>query len=112
MPFGPDTLKQQLLRKNSIIKMKDQITFNAQQKKVYDKQANMLTWFITESGTVSVVLQHGASENYRLTDVNGRTLEQGSLKDGRVMFIQMSRGTYTLHVSTAKGIIRREIDIQ
>lgn len=84
----------------------------AQPKKVYDKIANMLSWFITESGTISVWLQHGASENYRLSDVNGRIIEQGDLKEGRVMFTRMPRGTYILHVLTAKGTITKEIDIQ
>jgi hypothetical protein len=82
------------------------------QEKVYDKITNMLSWFITESGTISVWLQHGASENFRLTDVNGRIIEQGDLKDGRVMFTRMPKGTYILHVATAKGAITKEIDIQ
>jgi hypothetical protein len=81
-------------------------------EKVYDKITNMLSWFITESGTISVWLQHGVSENFRLTDVNGRIIEQGDLKEGRVMFTKMPKGTYILHVATAKGTITKEIDIQ
>ena len=81
-------------------------------EKVYDKITNLLSWFITESGTISVWLQHGVSENFRLTDLNGRTIEQGDLKEGRVMFTRMPMGTYILHVATAKGTITKEIDIQ
>ena len=81
-------------------------------EKVYDKITNLLSWFITESGTISVWLQHGASENFRLTDINGRVIEQGDLKEGRVIFTRMPKGTYILHVATAKGTITKEIDIQ
>ena len=81
-------------------------------EKVYDKQSNMLSWYITESGTVTVWLQHGASENFRLTDMNGRNVQQGDLKEGRVTFSGLAKGSYTLHVSTAKGTLRREIDVQ
>jgi hypothetical protein len=84
----------------------------ASPEKVYDKQSNMLSWYITESGTVTVWLQHGASENFRLTDINGRNVQQGDLKEGRVTFSGLPKGSYTLHVSTAKGTMRREIDIQ
>jgi len=80
--------------------------------KVYDKIANLLSWFITESNTVSVWLQHGAMENYRLTDINGYIIEQGFLKEGRIMFVGLAKGTYTLQVKTAKGVITKEIDIQ
>ena len=85
----------------------------AQPKKemVYDKITNLLSWFITESGTISVWLQHGASENFRLTDLNGRVIEQGDLTEGRVIFTRMPKGTYILHVTTAKGTITKEIDI-
>jgi hypothetical protein len=87
-------------------------TFNAVPEKVYDKQSNIITWYVTESGTVTVWLQHGVSESYRLTDLHGRAIMQGDLKDGRVVFPELSRNIYTLHVTTAKGIIRKEIDIQ
>jgi len=85
---------------------------NAEPQKVYDKQSNMLTWYVTESGIVNVWLQHGASENYKLTDMNGRIIKQGDLKEGRVLFTDLERSSYTIHVNTAKGTIRKEIDIQ
>jgi len=87
-------------------------TFPVEPKMVYDKQSNMLTWYVTESGIVSVWLQHGASESYKLTDKNGRIARQGDLKDGRIEFTELERSIYTIHVNTAKGTIRKEIDIQ
>lgn len=87
-------------------------TFPVEPKMVYDKQSNMLTWYVTESGIVSVWLQHGASESYKLTDNNGRMVTQGDLKDGRIEFTDLERGIYTIHVNTAKGTIRKGIDIQ
>lgn len=86
--------------------------FHANPEKTYDKQSNMLTWYITESGVVTVCLQHGACENYRLTDINGRTMHEGDLKDGQIIFTDLGRGIYTIHVNTAKGVIRKGIDIQ
>jgi hypothetical protein len=86
--------------------------FNASPEKVYDKQTNLLTWSVTESGVLNVCLQHGASESYRFTDLHGRTVLQGDLKDGRAMVSELPRTIYTLHLSTAKGIIRKEIDLQ
>lgn len=71
----------------------------------------MLSWYVTESGTVSVWLLHGDSEGYRLTDHTGRQVAQGDLKNGRVTFVAMTSGRYVLHVTTAKGTIRKEIDI-
>lgn len=87
-------------------------TFPVEPKMVYDKQSNMLTWYVTESGIVNIWLQHGASESYKLTDINGRIVTQGDLKDGRITFEELERGIYTIHVNTAKGTIRKEIDIQ
>jgi hypothetical protein len=87
-------------------------TFIPEPRKVYDKQSNMLTWYVTESGIVNVWLQHGASESYKLTDINGRMVKEGDLKDGRVTFTELERAIYTIHVNTAKGTIRKEIDIQ
>lgn len=82
-------------------------------QKVYDKQSNMLTWYVTESGIINVWLQHGASESYKLTDFNGRIIKQGDLKEGRIMFTDLEpRASYTIHVNTAKGTIRKEIDVQ
>lgn len=95
-----------------MISMEKPSTLNVEPKKVYDKQSNMLTWYVTESGIVNVWLQHGASESYKLTDFNGRIIKQSDLKEGRVMFTDLERGSYTLHVNTAKGTIRKEIDIQ
>ena len=82
------------------------------EKKIYDKQSNIITWYVTESGTVNIWLQHGASESYRLTDINGRMITEGDLKEGRISFPELGRGIYTLHVTTAKGTIRKGIDIQ
>ena len=95
-----------------IIMEKNPDTLQAVPEKVYDKLSNMLTWYVTESGTVNVWLQHGDSEEYKLTDNNGRMLHQGDLKEGRIAFPELGRGIYTLHISTAKGIIRKEIDTQ
>jgi hypothetical protein len=92
--------------------MKQSRIYVSHPPKVHDITANMLSWYVTESGTVSVWLQHGAMENYRLTDINGYIIEQGFLKEGRVMFIGLAWGTYTLQVKTARGIITKEIDIQ
>jgi hypothetical protein len=79
--------------------------------KVPDKTSH-LSWFITESGTVCVWLQYGTSENYRLTDVNGSIIETGAMQEGRITFLDLHWGTYTLQVKTTKGIITKEIDIQ
>ena len=87
-------------------------TFNDEPKKIYDKQSNMLTWYVTESGIVNVWLQHGDAESYKLTDINGRTIKDGDLKEGRITFTELEKSIFTLHVNTAKGTIRQELDIQ
>jgi len=90
---------------------KDLRAFFKQQNKLNDKLPIMLTWYITDSGTVSFWLQQGESENYRLTDINGRLIEQGDLKNGRVTFMNLLAGTYTVHIITAKGTLRKELII-
>lgn len=62
-----------------------------------------LTWFKTGDKAVEVNLKNGNSEVYTVTDMNGRTVQQGRLSSGKLYLNQLSGGTYFVRVRADAG---------
>ncbi|HEY4205411.1 MAG TPA: LamG-like jellyroll fold domain-containing protein [Puia sp.] len=62
-----------------------------------------LTWFQAGGTTVEVDLQAGSNEWYSVTDINGRTIQQGQLSSGKLYLSQLPGGMYIVKVTTAAG---------
>ena len=62
-----------------------------------------LSWYSTGIGAAEVRLSAGNNELYLLTDLNGRTLQQGQLSAGRLTIANRPAGLYIVKVITASG---------
>ena len=64
-----------------------------------------LTWFQAGGTTVEVDLQAGSNEWYTVTDISGRTIEQGQLSSGKLYLSQLPGGMYVVKVATSSGSV-------
>lgn len=67
-----------------------------------DKKSKIV-WFATGGSTVQVRLDGGSNENFTLTDVNGRKVQQGSLSGGKAEMSSLTSGIYTITIQTKQG---------
>jgi hypothetical protein len=70
-----------------------------------------LSWYAIGGGTAQVTLKNGSNETYKLMDIQGRLLQQGSLQNGQAVFGPLVHGIYLLQVNTAAGILSEKIAI-
>ncbi|HWK06072.1 MAG TPA: kelch repeat-containing protein [Puia sp.] len=73
--------------------------------------AQSLSWYAIGEGTVQATLKNGANETYKLMDIQGRLLQQGSLQNGRAVFGPLVHGIYLLQVKTVAGILSEKIAV-
>lgn len=70
----------------------------------YAAESNQkLIWFQTGEKSVEVDLQSGNSEMYSVSDISGRTIQQGQLSSGKLYLTQLPRGLYVVKVITSSG---------
>jgi hypothetical protein len=62
-----------------------------------------LVWFQTGDKAVEVDLKLGNNEVYTVSDINGRTIQQGQLASGRLTISQVPGGMYFVKVTTTTG---------
>ena len=62
-----------------------------------------LVWFQTGDKAVEVDLKLGNNEFYTVSDIGGRTIQQGQLSAGKLTISQVPGGLYFVKVTTAAG---------
>ncbi|HWK04101.1 MAG TPA: LamG-like jellyroll fold domain-containing protein [Puia sp.] len=62
-----------------------------------------LVWFQTGDKAVEVDLKLGNNEVYTVSDISGRTIQQGQLSSGRLTISQAPSGMYFVKVTTTTG---------
>jgi N-acetylneuraminic acid mutarotase len=70
-----------------------------------------LSWYAAGNGAVQATLSNGSNEVFRLFDMRGRLLKQGSLQNGQVMFSGLVPGLYVLQVNAATGLITQKMAV-
>jgi hypothetical protein len=63
-----------------------------------------LSWYAIGNGAIQATLSNGSNEVFRLFDLQGRLLQQGSLQDGQVTFSGLAAGMYVCQVKTSTGL--------
>jgi hypothetical protein len=71
-----------------------------------------LSWYATGNGAVQATLSNGSNEVFRLFDMQGRLLKQGSLQNGQVIFSGLVPGLYVLQVNAATGLMTEKMAVQ
>jgi len=62
-----------------------------------------LVWFQSGGSAVEVNLLQGSNELYTITDISGRTIQQGQLSSGKLYLSQVPGGIYVVKVTTLTG---------
>jgi hypothetical protein len=74
-------------------------------------QSQALSWYATGNGAVQATLSNGSNEVFRLFDMRGRLLKQGSLQNGQVIFNGLVPGLYVLQVNAATGLMTEKMAV-
>jgi N-acetylneuraminic acid mutarotase len=68
-------------------------------------RSQVLSWYVTGNGAIQATLSNGSNEVFRLFDMRGRLLKQGSLQNGQVIFSGLTPGMYVLQVNASTGLM-------
>lgn len=71
-----------------------------------------LTWYAVGNGNAELQLQQGNNEKYNVADMNGHTIKQGRLVNGKLSLSHLSAGSYSVSVETASGKVSSIIVIR
>ena len=71
----------------------------------------VLSWFAIGNGAVEATLSNGSNEVFRLFDMRGRLLQQGSLQNGQVIFSGLVPGLYVLQVKSNTGLMTEKMAV-
>jgi hypothetical protein len=71
-----------------------------------------LVWYITGDKTAEVDYKQGANQLYTVTDMTGRTIQQGQLSGGKLYLSGLASGIYAVAVFTSTGVLTTKIMIQ
>jgi len=74
-------------------------------------RSQALSWYATGNGTVQATLSNGSNEAFRLFDMRGRLLKQGTLQNGLVTFSGLTPGLYVLQVNAATGLMTQKMAV-
>jgi N-acetylneuraminic acid mutarotase len=71
----------------------------------------VLSWFAIGNNTVEATLSNGSNEVFRLFDMRGRLLQQGSLQNGQMIFSGLVPGLYVLQVKATTGLMTEKMAV-
>jgi Concanavalin A-like lectin/glucanases superfamily len=73
---------------------------------------NALIWYITGDKSAEVDYRQGSNQLYTVTDMTGRTLQQGQLSGGKLYLSGLASGVYVVTVFTPAGTLATKVVIQ
>jgi hypothetical protein len=71
-----------------------------------------LVWYITGSRAAEVDYSQGSNQLYTVTDMTGRTIQQGQLSGGKLYISGFASGIYVVTVFTSTGTLATKVVIQ
>jgi hypothetical protein len=71
----------------------------------------VLSWYAFGNRSVEATLSNGSNEVFRLFDMRGRLLQQGSLQNGQVIFSGLVPGLYVLQVKVTTGLMTEKMAV-